>query len=82
MFLRQYNGWREEGTSTQTTKCPNCGNTTEHYIYVAPHGFQIGLAFMAKPLLGAKKYFLACSKCDHLTKELSKEQVQVMRRQA
>jgi hypothetical protein len=80
MFLRQFNGWREENAMTQTIKCPNCGNTTEHYLYVAPHGIQLAFVFMSKPLVGAKKYYLACPKCDHLTKELSKEQAQVLRR--
>jgi hypothetical protein len=76
MFLKQYNGWPLENSSTQTLKCPHCGNTTDHFVYVAPHGFQIGLAFMSRPLLGAKKYFLACPTCSNLTREITKEQAE------
>ena len=28
MFLREYNGWPQEDSTTQSLKCPNCGNTT------------------------------------------------------
>lgn len=80
MFLRQFHGWPQDDSTTQPLKCPNCGNTTDHFVYVAPHGFQVGFVFMKKPLLGARKYFLACPTCTHLTKELSKEQAEAMRR--
>jgi hypothetical protein len=80
MFLREFNGWPQENSHTQQLKCPNCGNTTDHYVYVAPYGFQVGTIFSNKPLLGAKKYFLACPTCDNLTKELSKEQALAMRK--
>jgi hypothetical protein len=35
--------------------------------------------FSNKPLLGAKKYFLACPSCDHLTREITKEQADALR---
>jgi len=80
MFRREFNGWAQEESNTQQMKCPNCWNTTDHYVYVAPHGIQVRILFLRKPLLGARKYFLACPNCNHLTKELSKEQALAMRK--
>ncbi len=68
-----------ENSTTQSMKCPNCGNTTEHVVYVHPHGPVVGLIFMKKPLLSMKQYFLACPICSHLTKELTKQQAEAMR---
>lgn len=78
MFIKQYNGWAMENTNTQTLKCPHCRNTADHIIYVAPHGFQLGLAFMSRPLLGGKKYFFACPTCGNLTREITKEQAEAL----
>ena len=79
MFIKSFNGWRQEGTQTVTDTCENCHNTGEHFVYVAPSGFQMGIAFVKKPLLGARKYFLACPMCGHLSKELSREQAQALK---
>jgi hypothetical protein len=78
MFLRQYNGWALENAATQSRKCLRCGNTTEHFVYVAPHGPQIGFIFASKPLLGARRYFLACPTCSNLTSEITREQAQTL----
>jgi hypothetical protein len=78
MFLKQYEGWHLQNSLTKTLKCTHCGNTTDHFVYVAPHGIQVGLIFMSKPVLGMRKYFLACPTCDHLTRELTKEQAQTL----
>lgn len=82
MFWRGFTGWAQEDSTTQSLKCPNCGNTSDHYVYVEPYGLQLAFIFMERPLLGMKKYFLACSKCDHKTKEISKEQAEVMRKES
>jgi sulfatase modifying factor 1 len=78
MFFRDFQGWRLENSATQSLKCSNCGNTTDHYVYVAPIGIQLGAVFLKKPLLGARKHFLACPVCGNLSKELSKSQAEVM----
>jgi hypothetical protein len=74
MFIKQFNGWPLENSVAQAMRCSNCGNTTDHFVYVAPHGFQVGLAFLSRPLLGGKKHFLACPTCNNLTREITKEQ--------
>lgn len=74
MFIKQYNGWELENAKTTSFLCSNCNNTTEHFVFVAPYGPQAGLIFLKKPILGARKYFLACPICGNLTKEITKEQ--------
>ena len=74
MFFKQFNGWELDGAKTVSCKCTNCNNTVEHYVYVAPHGPQMGIVFMKKSLVGMRKYFLARPICGNLTKELTKEQ--------
>lgn len=79
MFIKNYRGWRLENSGTISDTCANCHNTGQHFVYVAPVGFQMGVVFSRKPLLGAKKYFLACPVCGHLSKELSREQALALR---
>ena len=79
MFIKEFQGWPLEGAATLSMKCPNCGNTTEHYVHVAPVGFQVGVIFSKKSLFGKRRFFLACPTCDNLTKELSKQQAHSMR---
>jgi len=78
MFIKEFKGWPLENATTHSIKCSNCGNTTDHYVYVAPVGFQVGIVFSKKPLLGKRKYFLACPTCDNLSKELTKQQAEAM----
>ena len=78
MFFGRVNGWPLEGADTEVLKCEHCGNTAEHFVYVAPKGIQLGVIFMKKPLLGMKKYFLACPVCGYLPKEITKEQAMAM----
>ena len=75
MFWKEYKGWRLDGAHGQDQDCPNCGNTTEHFVYVLPHGLQFGFVFFKRPLVGKRKYYLACSACGRLSQELAKEQV-------
>lgn len=79
MFFRNYSGWRLEGTNTVEIRCTNCGNTSSHFIYVVPVGFQFGVIFASKPLVGNRKYFLTCPICGNLAKEISREQAEAMR---
>ena len=82
MFYKKYNGWPQEKSDTLPLKCPHCGNICEHYVYIAPHGIQLGIIFMRKPLISAKQYFIACSTCHYLSKEITKQQAESMRRRA
>jgi hypothetical protein len=79
VFFKSQDGWVMENAIPQKMRCPNCSNTSDHLVYVHPYGPQVGLIFLRKPLLSMKQYFLACSICSHLTKELTKEQAQSMR---
>lgn len=79
MFLKQYEGWKMEGTSCRTLKCTHCNNTADHFVYVAPYGPQLGIVFMRKPLVGMRKYFLACPVCGFLAQELTREQAESLR---
>jgi hypothetical protein len=74
VFIKNYKGWRLEDSRTIQETCAQCHNTGEHFVYVAPVGFQMGVSFRRKPLVGARKYFLACPVCGNLSKELSREQ--------
>ncbi len=80
MFFKDFQGWAQDQSNTLSVRCPNCGNTCDHYIYVAPYGIQIGVIFMKRPLLSLKKYFLLCSTCDFVNREISKQQAESMRR--
>ena len=79
MFWKEYKGWPLEGARTVQEKCVNCGNTADHFVYVTPHGIQLGLVFLKKPLVGKRKYFLACSVCGYLAKEFTEAQAKAMR---
>ena len=81
MFLKQYKGWRLENSVAQILKCPHCGNTTEHYVNVAPSGPQVGFVFMSRPLLGGKRYFLMCPTCGNATREITKAQAETLVRE-
>jgi hypothetical protein len=79
MFFKACNGWIMKNSTVERTRCPNCGNTTDHVVYVHPYGPAVGFIFLSKPLLSMKQYFLACPVCSHLTKQLTKEQAQSLR---
>lgn len=79
MFIKSSGGWIMENTTTQSMRCQNCGNTTDHVVYVHPYGPQVGLVFLQRPLLSLKQYFLACPVCSHLAKQLSKPQAEALR---
>ena len=79
MFIKSRGGWIMKNTTTQRMRCPNCGNTTDHVVYVHPYGPQIGFIFLERPLLSMKQYFLACPVCSHLTKDLTKMQAEALR---
>jgi hypothetical protein len=78
MFLKQFNGWAQENSDTQVLKCSNCFNNTPHFVYVAPYGPQLGFIFLSKPFVGMRKYFLACPTCQNLTREITKQQCQIL----
>ena len=79
MFWVEFKGWRLDGARTIEQKCTNCNNTAEHFVYVTPHGFQLGVIFRKKPLVGRRKYYLACSICGYMPKELTKAQAMAMK---
>lgn len=79
MFFQTFDGWVMEGSRTVSQKCTHCGNTSDHFVYVAPKGPQMGLIFRKKPLLGAKSYFLVCSICRYSVRELTKAQAEAMK---
>ena len=74
MFWKEYKGWELEGARKVQQKCVNCSNTADHFVYVVPSGLQLGLVFLKKPLVGKRKYYLACSVCGYMARELTKEQ--------
>ena len=74
MFWMEFKGWVLEGAREVEEKCVNCGNTADHSVYVVPSGLQLGIVFLKKPLVGKRKYYLACSVCGFLARELTKEQ--------
>lgn len=79
MFFTRYTGWELEGTSTTALTCGHCGNVSEHAVYVMPVGPQFGLIFLRRPLIGARKYYLACRVCGAFARELTKAQADAMR---
>jgi hypothetical protein len=79
MFFRTYQGWQLEHSRTVEQKCNRCGNTSDHIVYVEPKGFQVGVIFSKKPLLGARSYFLLCSTCGNLAQELTVAQAMAMK---
>jgi len=80
MFWKDYGAWLLKGASTQELKCQNCGNTTDHDVYVVPRGFQLGIVFMKRSLVGMRSYFLVCPTCGFMGKQLTKEQAVAMRK--
>lgn len=78
MFIKTWNGWNLEDAKQISQKCEHCGNTTEHFVYIRPHGPQVGIVFMKKPLLSKKQYLLVCPTCNFVAKELTKEQAYAM----
>jgi hypothetical protein len=78
-MFKPADAWATEGAVAVHLLCPNCQRATDHLVCFAPHGIQVRCVFSARPLLGAKRYFLTCSVCDHFTKELTWAQVQSLR---
>ncbi len=79
MFFKSRNGWFMKNANVEKIRCLNCGNTTDHAVYVNPYGPQVGFIFFSKPLLSMKQYFLTCPVCSYFTKELTKEQAHSLR---
>jgi len=68
-----------EGARMHHEKCVNCGNMADHFVYVVPSGLQLGIVFFKKPLVGKRKYYLACSVCGFMARELTKEQAELFK---
>lgn len=79
MFFMRGKAWPLEGAQAVQRICSNCNNTSGHVVYVAPHGPQLGLIFLRKPLVGLRKYFLVCPVCGQSSQELTKEQAFAMK---
>lgn len=73
MIIRTSDGWNLGEANTGSEKCGNCSNTITPVVYVRPFGPQIGLAFLKKPLISRKQYFLICPICSAIANELTKE---------
>jgi hypothetical protein len=72
-------GWRMEGANTVKLKCGNCGNTTDHFVYITHSGPQVGCALFWRHSVGGRKHYLVCPTCNTAAKELTSEQANAMK---
>ena len=80
MFITSNKPWKEKNTKTVTIKCTNCGNTTENFVMGTLSGYSVGLVFMPKKThLGKKQYFLCCAICGNANKEISTEELKLLK---
>ena len=78
----KYIYWKVDGMRTVRMKCPNCSNTTDHFVMGANTGFHLGFIFQsARTRLGIKKYFLTCPICRNMTKELTKSELEYLKKE-
>lgn len=72
MFYANHNYWKEDNCKTISLKCPNCGNTTEHFVIGGLNGFSLGLIFIPQKYhIGKKQYALMCPICNNISKLIS-----------
>lgn len=75
------NQWKVNGTKTVRRKCLHCNNTAEHYVLGTLIGPALGFIFQpAKTKLGFKKYYLICPVCNRVSKELTKPELEHLKR--
>jgi len=80
-FFNGNNSWRIDNAKTVTKKCLNCNNTGEHYAIGCFSGLHIGFIFQpTSTRLGPKKYFLVCPVCGQPSKELSKLELEHLKK--
>lgn len=44
MFFKDFGGWTQQNSVLVSFKCTNCGNITDHYVYVSQYYIQLELA--------------------------------------
>ena len=75
------NTWKVKGTKTVKRKCANCDNTAEHYVLGSLVGPALGFIFQpAKTKLGFRKYYLACPICNRISKELTRSELEYLKK--
>ena len=75
------NQWKVNNTKTINQKCYHCGNTSEHYVLASLVGPALGFIFQpAKTKIGFRKYYLACSICNRISKEISKSELNYLKK--
>lgn len=75
------NQWKVDRTKTAKRKCDHCGNKDEHYVLASLTGPALGFIFQpAKTKLGFRKYYLACPICNRISKELSRSELDYLKK--
>ncbi len=76
IFSNSSNQWKVKNTKEVKLKCNHCGNTCDHYVLGCLTGPAFGFVLQpASTKLGFKKYYLTCSICNQINKEISKEEL-------
>lgn len=74
MFFNVWEISPVKNTKKVEMHCAKCNNTKENEIYEEPI-IGIGIPFMKKPLLAAKRFWLVCPVCHTGTKKITREQM-------
>lgn len=76
------NQWKVKGTKNIKKKCSHCNNTSEHHIIGTLIGPALGFVFQpAKTKLGFKKYYLVCSICNKIDKEITRGELEYLKKE-
>lgn len=80
MFIENDIWWVEKNTKTVELKCSNCGNTKENIVKGTYDGVHMGFTFLPKnKRIGKKAYVLSCPICGHFNKQISKEELELLK---
>lgn len=81
MFIDKNGTWEEKNTKTVSLKCDNCGNTGENVVVGVFASAHVGFVFLPKKMqLGKKAYFLCCPTCGYANKEISNEELKLLKK--
>ena len=80
MYFRSNYNNPVDNTKTVKLQCRRCNNEAENQVYEEYYGPRIGLIFLKKPLLSLRRYFLVCPICHTPAKEITKEQMQALKK--
>jgi len=78
MIIKSWKPYLVKGAQTESLKCTNCNNTSDHVLLIIPKALSFGFVFAKKPMIG-KRYVLACPICGNVAKVLTKEQAKAMK---